>query len=229
MKSVSVSLRVIPARSWSANSLKEGVNFLGLPAVSGRVDFNLSIDNSMKGSFKTSHRGSIVLDNGVLPQSLSGTVCVKQLYFTEAGLGKARRYKGSEEQTLIHTEALCLDWAIMLLDLTYAFVEDFQSKHGNFPGVIPHLRFVETAIAEDQVMNRHFLIEEWIDTSRTPFTKYINNGLPVSCISHSAPTEIQNIANFLCFAQHIQFHVTNGQVYTSDYQGMSINIIGYNQ
>lgn len=228
VKSFIAALRVIPARPWSANALKEGVDFPGLPTVSSRLEVNLSIANSLKGSFKTSHRGSISTDDE-LPRSLSGTVCVKQLYFTEAGRSGVMRYPGSEELSLILTEALCLDWAVILLDLTYAFIKDFESEHGDFLGNIPHLRFVEAAIAEGEIQKKlkYFLIEEWIDTSKAPFTKYINNGLPVSCVPPSAPTKVKNIAEFLCFAQHVQFQVTNGLVYTSDYQGMSINIVDF--
>ena len=50
--------------------------------------------------------------------------------------------------------------------------------------------------------------------------KYINNARAVSCISPKAPEEMQNIANFLCFAQHVQYQVTHGTLFTSDYQGV---------
>jgi len=51
--------------------------------------------------------------------------------------------------------------------------------------------------------------------------KYINNAHAVSCIPQHAPEEMQNIANFLCCAQHVQYQVTHGTLFTSDYQGMS--------
>lgn len=223
-----VALRIIPAWSLSADALKEGVNFLSLCPISGHLEVNLVINDSLKGSFKTSHRGSIVLDHGELPPSFSGTVYAKQLYFADPGKSGLRRYDGSKEQALIHAEGLCLDWAVLLLDLTYSFIEDFQTKHGNFPGIIPHLCFVEAAVAECRSENKYFLIEECINTSKTPFTKYIHNGLPVPIIPRDAPTEVLNTANFLCFAQHVQFQVTGGMVYTSDYQGMFI-ITGYVQ
>jgi len=227
--SFSAALRVIPVRSWSADALKQGVNFFGLHPISGRLEVDLSINKSLKGSFKTSHRGSIILDNGELPQSLLGVVCVKQFYLTEAGRVGIKHQSGPEERSLICTEALCLDWAVILLDLTYSFVKDFESEHRGFPGVIPQLRFIEAAIAECQVEQKYFLIEEWINTSEATFTKYINNGLPVSCVPRGAPIEVQNTANFLCFAQHVQFQVTGGLVYTSDYQGMSAYVSGYVQ
>jgi hypothetical protein len=116
------------------------------------------------------------------------------------GKSGIRCYKGSEERPLICLEALCLDWAVILLDLTYGFITDFESKHSEFPGVLPHLHFVEVAIAERQDPEKYFPIEEWINTSKTSFVKYINNGLPVPCVPCNASAEVKNTADFLCFA-----------------------------
>ena len=113
-----------------------------------------------------------------------------------------------------------MDWAKILLDLTYQFIKHTEDEKGAFPGTIPKLRFVEAAIAEVSGGTKFFLVE-WIGTSEEPFMKYINNARAVSCISPRAPEKIQNIANFLCFAQHVQYHVTQGTLITSDYQGMS--------
>ena len=74
---------------------------------------------------------------------------------------------------------------------------------------------------DDSREEKVFLIEEWINTSKAPFTKYINNAHAVSCIPQTAPEELKNIANFLCFAQHVQYNFTSGRMFTSDYQGMS--------
>jgi len=216
-------------RAWAAGALDEIFDFFALDSVGGRLEVDFSIEDTLKGTFKTSNPGSIVLDDGELPQSLSSKVCVKQVYFSLPGSTGIRRYHGAEEQSLVAMEVLCLDWAIVLLDLTYGFIEKLESKHGRFPGVIPHLRFVNAATAEFQEgpKKKYFLIEEWIDTSKTPFTKYINNGLPVSCVPQDAPIEVKNTANFLCFAQHVQFLLSGGSVYTSDYQGMSTGVAIY--
>jgi hypothetical protein len=63
------------------------------------------------------------------------------------------------------------------------------------------------------------LIEEWLGES-VGFIKYINNGHPVSWVRTDAPKEAHRIAEFLCFAQHVQYNQTNGLAYTSDYQGL---------
>jgi hypothetical protein len=218
---------VIPTRSWGKGVFEETINFLALDSASGRLEVDFSPEGTLKGTFKTSNPGTIFLNGGELPQSLQTNVCVKQVYFTHPGTIGIRRHEEDEEASLISAEALCLDWATVLLDLTYGFIKDFESAHGHFPGDIPHLRFVNAAIAESQKgpKKKYFLIEEWINTSKAPFTKYINNGLPVSCVPEDAPAEVQNLASFLCFAQHVQFHLSGGSVYTSDYQGMPTDIV----
>ena len=206
-------------RLWSPEALGR-VDFHTLPLIHGRLDVNLEIDPALKGAFKTAHSGSITPSSGgVLSPSLSGNVCVKQVYFSGEG-GAVKRYHSSEEQTYIHSEVGCLDWARILLNLTYEFIEAYGGDHGDFSGTIPKLRFVEAAIAECDT-GKLFLIEEWISTSKAPFMKYINNARAVSCIPQQAPEEMQNIASFLCFAQHVQYQVTEGTLFTSDYQGMS--------
>lgn len=113
-----------------------------------------------------------------------------------------------------------MDWAGILLNLAYSFIEDFEDRE-DFPGTIPKLQFVEAAMAEACGEEKIFLIEEWINTSEAPFIKYINNGCAVSCIPQTASEDIKNIAKFLCFAQHVQYKFTSGSMFTSDYQGMS--------
>ena len=196
------------------------MDFLSLPSIRGRLDFDLEINPALKGSFKTAHSGSITPNfDGVLPLPLSGDVCVKQVYYSGDG-GVVKRYCPTDEQPYITSEVCCLDWARILLNLTYQFMEIYGGGNGDFPGTIPNLQFVEAAIAETDT-GKLFLVEEWINTSNSPFVKYINNGRAVSCIPQKAPEEMQNIATFLCFAQHVQYQVTKGTLFTSDYQGMS--------
>jgi hypothetical protein len=220
VKTFSVTLKIIPTRLWSSEALSTKVNLLSLPSICGRLDVDLEIIPTLKGAFKTAHHGSITPNNGVLPLPLSGDVCVKQVYFSGPG-GTIKRHPPAEEQSYIHSEVGCLDWARILLDLTYEFIKDLEEEGlRHFPGIIPKLRFVEAALVECDT-GKCFLIEEWINTSKAPFTKYINNARAVSCIPQRAPEELQNIAKFLCFSQHVQYQVTSGTLFTSDYQGMS--------
>ena len=214
-----VALQVIPTRSWSPEALTQD-GFSSLPSVPGYLDVTFEESSTLKGTFKTAHPGSVILSNNTLPPPLSGKVCVKQLYFLNEA-GKIRHYSASQEESFIHSEAVCLDWAKLLLDLTYKFIEDTEDEKGEFPGIIPRLRFVEAAIAEVDGRAKFFLVEEWNDISKEPFIKYINNARAVPCVSPRASEDIQNIANFLCFAQHVQYQVTQGTLFTFDYQGMT--------
>ena len=154
----SITLKVIPTRMWSPEALTRA-DLTSLPSVHGHLDVNLQINPALKGTFKTAHPGSITLNpGGVLLPSLSGKVCVKQLYFSGES-GAVRRYGPSEERNFIYSEVGCLDWARILLDLTYQFMEAYEGGQENFPGTIPKLRFVEAAIAECDI-GKFFLVEE---------------------------------------------------------------------
>ena len=70
-------------------------------------------------------------------------------------------------------------------------------------------------------MEKAFLVEEWIesDDRERPFTKYINNQFPQSCVTPSAPSKAHEIADFLVFCQHVQWEKTRFAAFISDYQG----------
>ena len=70
------------------------------------------------------------------------------------------------------------------------------------------------------VQSVQYFAEELIPTSlEGEFVKYIHNGNAVPC--NLFDTKADEIAEFLVFMQHVQYAKTNGQVYISDYQGMS--------
>lgn len=146
MKTFAVTLKVIPARPWSPEALTP-VNFLSLHPIRGHLEVDLNIASSLKGAFKTAHHGTITPNGGVLPSLLTGDVCVKHVYYTVGG-GVVKRYRPAEEQEYIRSEVCCLNWSRILLDLTYKFIKDFEEDGGAFPGTIPKLHFVKTAMAE---------------------------------------------------------------------------------
>ena len=74
-------------------------------------------------------------------------------------------------------------------------------------------------IVVESLKEKVFLIKEWLDPSKHPFEKYLNNHLPASSLSDDATTEAHNITEFLLFAQHMQWQKTSYLVYMSDYQG----------
>lgn len=133
--------------------------------------------------------------------------------------GAIARLHDKEELEKILKELVCLDWGTILLDLTYQFIEEASMEYGEPFGEIPRLHFVRTMLAEDCERKKSYLIEEWIDDT-AKFVKYINNGHPVACVPVDASEDVHRIAEFLCFAQHIQFNETGGLAYTSDYQGL---------
>ena len=190
----------------------------------GHLTVDLSDEMMEMGKFKTAHPGRLVLDNDVqLPPFTNRSICVKQIYRSR-GEGKGiGRVKGRYELNVFSTECNCHRWASMLLDLTYKFVGRETNTRGPPPQPIPELRYTRTmvAVVQDSKDEKAFYIEEWIDTDEgdRQFVKYLNNRLPVSCLSIFAPPQAYNIAEFLIFAQHVQWQKTNLAVFTSDYQG----------
>ncbi|KAG2123713.1 hypothetical protein BD769DRAFT_1317363, partial [Suillus cothurnatus] len=81
---------------------------------------------------------------------------------------------------------------------------------------VPHLRLVYAAVAIPGVLSDHtgaaYLLEERI---RGKFIKYINNNSATPARYLWAKEE--KIGLFLCFAQHVQYHLTNEVVYLSDF------------
>lgn len=214
-----VSFQVIPVREWSEEALTNGLNLLDLERIQGELEVDLKIVASLKGTFKTAHPGRILCGTKDIPDCFTQKLCAKQVYLQKSATGPIMRYRGDEERRKLVKEVVCLDWATILLDLTYGFVEGAVAERGEPPVGIPKLRFVRTMLAADAQNDKHFLIEEWLGDG-SEFVKYINNGHPVSCVQVDAPTKDHKIAEFLCFAQHVQYNQTEGLAYTSDYQGL---------
>jgi hypothetical protein len=68
-------------------------------------------------------------------------------------------------------------------------------------------------------LQQAFLIKEWVDDMTQGFLKYINNGHPTSCLGNHASAAAHNVAEFLSFAQHVQWCKTGFTRFISDYQG----------
>ena len=183
-----------------------------------KVDFSTKL--MKRGSFKTAHPGEIHFQGGTNPYA-DEAVCVKQIYETKEDKPAIIRLKGRHELEKLSAECNCLRWALILLDLTYQFVDREVKKKGNPPLPIPRLRFPRSmiAIVVESSKEKVFLVEEWLDLSKHPFEKYLGNRLPESSLSDDATTEAHKITEFLLFAQHVQWQKTSRLVYTSDYQG----------
>ena len=214
-----VFLKVMPVRTWSRDIFREKLNLLQIERVQGHLEANLDLEIMQKGAFKTAHPGQVsTTEPNKIPACFSGKICVKQVY-SKRIRGSIGRLGGAEEYSKIVKELICLDWGAILLNLTYQFIEEAVADYGEPLGGIPDLRFVRAMLAQETEREKSYLIEEWINDT-TEFIKYINNGCPVPCVQPDAPEEVHRIAEFLCFAQHVQYNETNGYVYTSDYQGL---------
>lgn len=129
------------------------------------------------------------------------------------------RYKPLDELTLMLDEANCIYWGTALMILVYDFVAHFDMTH---PASIkerpwvPTLRFVNCGVAVPCGENKGpvYLLEERI-TGR--FVKYILNS-SLSPMSNLSGHDLE-IAQFLCFAQHLQFVSTGEKMFLSDFQG----------
>ena len=214
-----ISFQVIPVHEWSEEVLSNELDLLDLRWIEGGLEVNLKILDSLKGTFKTAHPGRIISSAEDLPTCFAQKICVKQLYWQGAARRSISHYRGNEEYRKLVKEIICLDWATILLDLTYKFIEVAVAEYDEPHGGIPKLQFVRMMLARDIQNDKHFLVEEWLGES-FGFIKYINNGHPVSCVRVGAPKEDHQIAEFLCFAQHVQYNQTDGLAYTSDYQGL---------
>ena len=218
VQKINVLLRVMPVREWTKEVLSNKLDLLSIPQIQGEIEVDLLSRKSLTGAFKTAHPGQISSAVTSIPPCFHQKICVKQVY-QQRGNGSIGRYLPSEERGKILMELICLDWATILLDLTYGFIQAAVEEYGEPPRGIPQLRFVRTMLADStSSIQKCFLIEEWVGTGA--FTKYINNGRPESCVRADAPAEEHRIAEFLCFAQHVQYNQTGGLAFTSDYQGL---------
>lgn len=182
------------------------------------MEVDLVTQKNLTGTFKTAHHGQIISPPMDIPACFSRKICVKQTY-TRKSCGAMSRHRGSAGYEKILKELICLDWATILLDLTYRFIQREMIVYGEPPKGIPQLRFVRTMLAEAENEQKAFLIEEWVEGTGG-FIKYINNGRPVPCVRADAPEEAHLIAEFLCFAQHVQYNQMCGAAFASDYQGL---------
>jgi hypothetical protein len=219
---------MVPNTKYDPNNLpvkKFEVEDDGVEFFKGTLMADLSKEASNKGTFKTAHPGTVLfkdaVDSDLFP---SGKVCVKQV-FDRLPNGNIVRLKGRQELERLSIECNCLIWASLLLDLTYQFIDREVEGRGGLLRPIPRLRFTRSmiAIVREGTMEKAFLIEEWFDPDdeEHPFIKYLGNRFLEPCVPLTAPPRAHEIAEFLSFAQHLQWQKTGGLAFTSDYQGAS--------
>ena len=173
-------------------------------------------------------------------------VVAKRFYFTKEvapkGLvpkeAKITRYSYEDERRKVEAEANLLYWADSLMSLANGWIQTQIAQrtvnNDPCPLTIPQLRFVRGGVASVQggyhslqvgagkvfyQPNATYLIEEVIPSALGDFTKYVHNIDPTPQLpSFGGPA--YEIAEFLCFVQHLQYWKTDAMVYISDFQGM---------
>jgi hypothetical protein len=208
-------------------------------ASSASLQLNMSPNSRKRGGFKLAYFGT---SNPPL-FGPSPAICAKQSFYTK---NVERRDGGSSIRTVrqdipydsikqaqdLIMEITCLNWAQALLAMVYAFIDERSDLEAQGSGKskaieIPNMRFVQAGLAIEQVQQgaegaeaRCFLLEELISEKGGLFRKYLNNTSAKPCTFQNAD-DIQR-AEFLAFAQHVQYFKTKKRAYVADFQGRSI-------
>ncbi|KAJ7729285.1 hypothetical protein B0H14DRAFT_3169237 [Mycena olivaceomarginata] len=206
-------------------------------ALQGSIVVEFTTDIGM-GTFKTAHTGHLSLIH--LPEqglgiTLNQFLAVKRMYRSPKNTGTSSnravvRFAPADEYAQTVQEANLLYWAASLMEFTYSFIHRFLSKSSADPPFeIPQLRFVHAgvAVSHDQAIGtnisnttsirRTYLVEEFINESSEGFVKFVHNGDANPLLDLDDP--LYEIAEFLCFTQHVQYFKTDGTVFLSDLQG----------
>ncbi|KAJ7846500.1 hypothetical protein B0H14DRAFT_3454395 [Mycena olivaceomarginata] len=115
------------------------------------------------------------------------------------------RFAPADEYARTVQEANLLYWAASLTEFTYSFIHRFLSKSSADPPFEIH-NCAST-----------YLVEEFINESSEGFVKFVHNGDANPLLDLDDP--LYEIAEFLCFTQHVQYFKTDGTVFLSDLQG----------
>lgn len=176
--------------------------------------------------------------SGLKLKSRAVAVAMKRPFRTKKAGGMVRLVYVEEEQS-VFDEAKILVWASALLKLAYAFIAaevDERAAGGLLPPPfdIPEFTFVAAGIAVAQKpvvastsssgTNRAvYLLEERLPGEKTDFVKYLHNASACSDLDANDPDYPR--AQFLEFLQHVQYQITHGVAYVSDFQGLYSSIL----
>jgi len=148
----------------------------------------------------------------------SNSVCIKQCWYLCKVSGCQLLYDNHTQITKLSAEINCMWWASALMGIIYDFIEKGIARYGKPPFVIPNMRFVKNALVIADSTREAYMVEEVIDEGADGmFVKYIGNGSvkPFDFLSGEAA----NSAQFLTFAQHVQYMKTKNLVFIGDFQG----------
>ena len=178
-------------------------------------------DLASYGQFKVARSGM------VLPPLFGAEtkVCIKQSFFVHPESRQRIIYDGARQAEQLTTELNCMGWGSALMCSVYEFMAGWRAELGSPTFEILEMRFVQCGLALDTT-NEHmaFLLEEFIDSEKANgswFVKYLNNNSAKPRVFSNMAQTLR--AEFLSFAQHVQFWRTNGLAFVSDFQGMRIH------
>jgi len=178
------------------------------------------------GNFKIASVGYTSVS--VFDESVSTQVCVKQGFYINPNCSSRKIYDGPRQAEMLTMELNCIGWASALMTCVYDFMKESEGL-GLPPFDVPHMQYVQCGLAiskpEGHRPHSAYLLEEYIETNKTSgknwFVKYLNN-------SSARPRQFEDPrqtlrAEFLSFAQHVQFWKTEGLAFVSDFQGKQKN------
>ncbi|KAJ4463808.1 hypothetical protein C8R41DRAFT_872311 [Lentinula lateritia] len=210
---------------------------------------DLSEKKAAKGKFKITSLGQSE------PPIFDGPeVAVKQLFFTKTSINSKPSKtsenisKGRETTVVKHFypcdpenqhRALVMKLKVIqygqaLLNLVYAYIQSVNPSENVDRFIeIPKFRFVQTALAVEQVplstpgtRPQVFLLEEdLLAMNKGPFKKYMSNMPHIFMIFDNSEDAVR--ADFLRFTQHVMYWKTGKIAYISDYQGNSSTLTDY--
>jgi hypothetical protein len=155
------------------------------------------------------------------------SLCLKQSFYTSTQSGNRKPHDAATQVSNLVVDICCLVWADQLMQLVYRFIEHHDhatqaaatsSKDSDSRPLVPALHFTGSGLACSDDRNTIYLVEELIDANiEGRYIKYVSNALPKP-LSYLPGDEYINVANFLCFSQHVQY-MTTKLAYVSDFQG----------
>jgi hypothetical protein len=141
----------------------------------------------------------------------------------------------TDEQHAVTGEAKLLVWANALMEFAYDFIFHYAQTNNAPPGVedfmsvIPFFRFVDAGVAivvkplettsagRPTTQRATYLLEEMLPGTPAEFVKYMNNSNATTILDRDDLD--YELAEFLMFMQHVQYQITHGTAYISDFQG----------
>ncbi|KAG8734744.1 hypothetical protein FRC10_011463 [Ceratobasidium sp. 414] len=180
------------------------------------------------GTFKKCYKGKLVIQP-VPSQGLGSLgyqiVAIKRPYVIPEGKSTPTRLPIGDELRFVKQEATVWRWAVALLSMAYDFILEHPKASDLNGPLIPQLKFVQIGVAKSVTPGSSqshgpeggFLVEEYIPVEQG-FTRFISNN-SAQCLTFPPESYAFTVAQFCAFCQHVQWVLTMGRVFCTDWQG----------